>query len=145
MTAAVPQQVPVTMIFIEIKEVGSGRLVTAIEILSPVNKRPGHDAHADYAEKRRAFMRGAVNLLELDLLRRGARFPIQGELPDAPYFVFLHRGRGSTRVSIGPLGFAEPIPCVPAPLLEPDPDQPLDLGLAIRNVYDRAAYELRID
>ncbi|MBI4602622.1 MAG: DUF4058 family protein [Planctomycetes bacterium] len=145
MTGTVPQQVPINMVSVEIKEVGSGRLVTAIEILSPVNKRPGHDAHAEYVEKRRAFLRGPVNLLEIDLLRRGERFPTQDKLPDAPYFVFLHRGRGSTKVGIWPLTFTDPIPCIPLPLLEPDPDQPLDLGLAIANVYDRAAYELRID
>ena len=145
MTGRVAQQVPITMVSVEIKEVGTGRLVTAIEILSPVNKRPGHDAHVDYLEKRRTFLRGPVNLLEIDLLRRGERFPIQDELPDAPYFVFLHRGRGSTKVGIWPLTLRDLIPLVPVPLLEPDPDQPLDLGLAIRNLYDRAAYELRID
>jgi hypothetical protein len=30
-------------------------------------------------------------------------------------------------------------------LLAPDPDIPLDLGQAIHNIYDRAAYDLRVD
>jgi hypothetical protein len=145
MTGTVAQQVPITMVSVEIREVGTARLVTAIEILSPVNKRLGHEAHTDYVEKRRTLMRSPVNLLEIDLLRRGERFPTQDELPHAPYFVFLHRGRGSTKVGIWPLTFTDAIPPVPVPLLEPDPDQPLELGQAIRNVYDRAAYELRID
>jgi hypothetical protein len=34
---------------------------------------------------------------------------------------------------------------VPVPLLETDPDVPLDLGQAIDNIYDRAAYDLRLD
>lgn len=34
---------------------------------------------------------------------------------------------------------------MPVPLQEPDPDVPLDLGQALRAIYDRAAYDLRLD
>ena len=33
---------------VEVRETGGLRLVTAIEVLSPVNKRPGHEAYHDY-------------------------------------------------------------------------------------------------
>ena len=36
-------------------------LVTAIEILSPVNKRPGHDAQRDYERKRRELLRSHID------------------------------------------------------------------------------------
>lgn len=123
----------------------TGLLVTAIEILSPVNKRPGHEAFAAYRRKRRDLLRSSVHLLEIDLLRAGRRPPLVTPLPDAPYFVFLSRSDQRPRVEIWPLKLQDPIPVLPVPLLEPDPDVPLDLGRAIRIIYDRAAYDLRID
>jgi hypothetical protein len=141
----VTQDVPVKLVSVEIRAVEDGTLVTAIEILSPVNKRSGHEAFRRYDRKRRSLMRSEANLLEIDLLCQGKRFPMLTPLPNNPYFIFLHRGSGSTDVFIWPLSLAEPIPPVPVPLLEPDPDLPLDLGKAIQNIYDRAAYDLRID
>src|SRR3954452_23422590 len=69
----IARQVPVVtydemeLFSVEIRTAGSRELVTAIEILSPVNKRPGHDAHRDYHRKRRALLRSEANLLEIDL------------------------------------------------------------------------------
>ena len=141
----VTQEVPVKLVSVEIRAVGDGTLVTALEILSPVHKRPGHEAFHQYDRKRRSLMRSEANLLEIDLLRQGNRFPLLTPLPVNPYFIFLHRGSGSTNVFIWPLSLAELIPPVPVPLLEPDPDLSLDLGKAIQNIYNRAAYDLRID
>lgn len=145
LTAAVMQEVPVRLVSIEIREVATGRLVTAIEILSPTNKKPGHENFDEYHEKRRSLMRSTAHLLEIDLLRQGKRFPTIPPLPNNPYFVFLHRGSGSPQVEIWPLSFQESIPVVPVPLLHPDSDLPLDLGQAVQNVYDKAAYDLRVD
>ena len=145
LTGTVAQAVPVHMVSVEVREVGSARLVTAIEILSPVNKRRGHEARDEYVEKRRKLMRSPVHLVEIDLLRNGERLPTQEELPDAPYFVFVHRGRSSPEIGIWPLSFTSRLPVLPVPLLVPDPDQPLDLGAAVSAIYDRASYDLRID
>jgi hypothetical protein len=131
---------------LEIRQVETGELVTAIEILSPVNKRPGQEAYEAYHRKRRDLLRTWVHLLEIDLLRAGKRSadPLE-PLPDAPYFVFLSRAEARANLEVWPVSFREPIPVVPVPLREPDPDAPLDLGQAIRSIYDRAAYDLRID
>ncbi len=69
----VPLETPVKLYTVEIREVETGLLVTAIEILSPVNKRPSHEAHQAYQRKRRDLLRTEVHLLELDLLRGGQR------------------------------------------------------------------------
>ncbi|MCI0399664.1 MAG: DUF4058 family protein [Chloroflexi bacterium] len=130
---------------IEIHEVETKRLVTVLEILSPVNKRRGHDAFESYRRKRRHLLRTEVHLMEIDLLRVGERASIATPLPDEPYFIFLYRGPQPSRVEIWPLPLQKPIPVVPVPLLEPDPDVPLDLGRAIQVIYDRVAYDLRID
>jgi hypothetical protein len=138
-------EAPIRSQSIEIRDTKTGRLVTAIEILSPVNKRPGHEAFDTYRRKRRDLLRTDVHLLEIDLLRGGQRPPLETELPDAPYFVFLSRGEQRPRVDIWPLRLQESIPLLPVPLLAPDPDAPLDLGRAIQTIYDEAAYDLRID
>ncbi|NUQ63676.1 MAG: DUF4058 family protein, partial [Pirellulales bacterium] len=52
---------------VEVLETGTLRLVAAIEILSPVNKRPGHEAHEEYLRKRRELLRSGAHLIEIDL------------------------------------------------------------------------------
>jgi hypothetical protein len=130
---------------VEIRETDTGLLVTAIEILSPVNKRPGHEAFDTYQRKRRDLLRTDVNLMEIDLLRGGRRPPLITPLPEAPYFIFLSRGERRPAVEIWPLSLQEVIPILPVPLRTPDPDVPLDLVQAIQTVYTEAAYDLRID
>ncbi|BCX04054.1 MAG: hypothetical protein KatS3mg053_1992 [Candidatus Roseilinea sp.] len=141
----VPVQEPITLHSIEIREVGTNALVTAIEILSPVNKRPGHEAFDEYAKKRRHLMRAPVNLVEIDLLRAGVRMPVLTELPEAPYFIFLRRAFVAGQVEVWPITLQQPIPVVPVPLREPDPDVPLDLTRAIHTIYDELSYDMRID
>jgi hypothetical protein len=53
-----------------VESAGEGRLVTAIEVLSPDNKRGG-PGRRSYLRKRRQLWRGGANLVEIDLLRDG--------------------------------------------------------------------------
>jgi len=138
-------ELPVKEQSVEIREAQTRLLVTVIEILSPVNKRRGHEAFEAYRKKRRDLLRSSAHLIEIDLLRAGERPPLSTALPDAPYFVFLHREEARPKVDIWPLRIQEAIPVFPVPLLEPDPDVPLELGAAIRKIYDESAYDLRID
>ncbi|MBI4605695.1 MAG: DUF4058 family protein [Planctomycetes bacterium] len=141
LTGIVTFEVPVKDQTVEIRESGTGTLVTSIEILSPWNKRPGHEAFDAYRKKRRS----AAHLMEIDLLRAGKRPPIATELPDAPYFVVLSREERRPRVEIWPLRLQKPIPVLPVPLVAPDPDVPIDLGKAIEEIYAERAFDLRID
>lgn len=87
--------------------------VVYIELLSPVNKRRGNDAHRAYLRKRRDPLRTDINLMEVDLLRAGQRPPILTPLPDEPYFIFLHRGTMKGRVEIWPallIDYSQPPP-----------------------------------
>ncbi len=138
-------EIPVQLQSIEIRAVDDIRLVTSLELLSPVNKRPGHDAYKAYREKRRRFLRRDVHLLEIDLLRGGERIPLHDPLPSASYFVFLSRFNEHPRVGVWPIQLQERIPIIPIPLLAPDRDVPLDLNIAIAETYERAAYDLAID
>ena len=44
-----------------------------------------------------------------------------------------------------PVRVRAPLPVVPVPLLPGDKDVPLDLGHAVRTIYDEARYDLSID
>lgn len=128
-----------------IRTVEDDVLVTAIEILSFVNKRPGHAAYLTYRRKRQALLESTAHLLEIDLLRAGERPPLAEPLPEAPYFVILSRAERRPVAEVWPLRLQEAIPILPVPLLPPDPDVPLDLGRALAVIYDRSGYDLRID
>jgi hypothetical protein len=68
--SAVPLEVPMRLANVEVREAGADTLVTAIEILSPINKRSGRERQR-YLRKRRELLRSEVHVMELDLLRGG--------------------------------------------------------------------------
>lgn len=125
----------------------SQTLVTAVEILSPVNKRS--QGLEDYRQKRGRLLRSTVHLVELDLLRGGRRPGWELEEPplDTDYICLVNRGdNDAARLSdIWPVALNEPLPTLPIPLLPPDPDILLDLGDVLENIYARAAYARRVD
>jgi hypothetical protein len=148
-TQSAPPRIKLTTV--EIRDAQGDRLVTSIEILSPINKRS--DGILEYQQKRWLVFDSAAHLLEIDLLRRGFR-PVSLDQVDeedrllverASYFVFLTRSGRGRKVEAWPLELREPLPVVPVPLLDPDADVALDLGLALQTIYDEAAYDLSID
>lgn len=136
-----PESLPQT--FVEIRDVYERRLVTAIELLSPTNKRG--EGLAEFQAKRREYLASDVHYLEIDLLRIGERFPVAGVLPSVPYFVFLSRASGRRRVEIWPIPLEQPLPTTPVPLLPGDPDVPLDLQQAFHTIYDLFSYDRAAD
>lgn len=141
----VAMEVPTRYQRIEIRTARGEKLVTALEILSPVNKRPGADAADAYERKRREIFNSDAHLLELDLLRGGRRPALLEPLPDEPYFIFLSRANRRPEIEIWPIALRETMPVVPVPLRYPDPDVPLDLGAALKTIYRTARYDLRLD
>ena len=143
--SAVEIDVPLRLYTVEVHEMDTMRLVTAIEMLSPVNKRSSHEAYHDYQRKRRALLRSTTHLLEIDLLRGGERPRLAQPVPRAPYYVTLSRVDRRPYVEVWPIQLWEKLPVLPVPLLEPDPDAALDLGTVVAAVYDRGAYARLID
>jgi len=144
-TSLVALEEPVRLFSVEIREVGTMRLVTAIEILSPANKRSGHEAREEYLEKRRSLLRSSAHLIEIDLLRSGERMPLEKPVPKAAYYIVLSRVQKRPVVEVWPVQIWEKLPTVPVPLLHPDPDVLLDLNGVVASVYERGAYERIID
>lgn len=121
-------------------------LVTTIELLSPYNKRQASVGLIEYRRKRGHILASNVHLVELDLLRGGERPAL--ELADDPLdtdYVLLVNRYGPARMSeIWPVALNEALPLIPIPLLAPDPDVPIDLNAAIREVYAASRYGMRI-
>lgn len=127
---------------IEVRDTLKNELVTAIELISPANKRePGL---AEYKKKRLKLIDAGVHLLEIDLIRRGTRPIAHPGLPNSAYVVALTR-RFSRKLELWPLRLQDFLPVLPVPLKDPDPDVPLELGPALAVIYDEAVYELSID
>jgi hypothetical protein len=143
--SVVSLEVPLELFSVEIRSVGDEVLVTSLEILSPVNKQRGHDAYLDYLRKRRDLLRSAAHLIEIDLLRAGVRPPLEQAVPPAPYYVMLSRATTRPYVTVWPVSLQSTLPVIPVPLLEPDPDVPLDLGAVVASVYERGGYDARIN
>lgn len=139
--ALMPEAIPQTTI--EIRDVARRRLVTAIEVLSPTNKRG--DGQYEYVSKRRQVLSSDAHLVEIDLIRVGQRFPLDRTLPSVSYFVFISRLDRRPRVDYWPILLAQPLPKVPIPLLSGDPDAWLDLQSALSVVYDVIGYDEGID
>ncbi len=57
----------------------------------------------------------------------------------------LSRAERRPTVEVWPIQLTDRLPVLPVPLLEPDPDVPCDLGVAIASVYERGAYASQID
>jgi Protein of unknown function (DUF4058) len=136
--APVPVRIPV----VEIRDVAKNRLVTAIEILSPVNKK--RRGSEKYGEKRAALHQSGVHLLEIDLLRRGIRPLMHAMLTKSDYAVFLLRA-GARNTEVWRINLHDSLPVLPVPLKLPDPDAILDLKAALDLIYARGLYGLSID
>lgn len=130
---------------VEVLRSGDEQLITAIEILSPVNKRPGHDAYWDYRRKRRDLLRSEVHLLEIDLLRAGERTLLEHSAPDAPYCISLSRADDRPYIAVWPIPLHSRLPTIPVPLAVGDPDAVLALSAVVASVYERGGYDAQID
>ncbi len=135
-------EVEIRLATIEIRDTAENRLVSSIEILSPVNKRePGL---SKYRDKQRRLREAHVHILDIDLLRRGQRPLAHPRIPAQAYRVTLSRA-GEPVADIWTMRLQDPLPVVPVPLRAPDADVPLDLAMALNTIYDRAAYDLSLD
>ncbi len=130
------------LVAVEVWDAAHNDLITAIEIISPANKRePGL---SDYRRKRARLHEAGVHLLEIDLIRRYTRTLDHPGLPETPYVITLTRAQ-TGKIEVWPVRLQYALPTVPIPLRAPDPDVPLELGAALATIYDEAAYDLSID
>jgi hypothetical protein len=124
--------------FIEIRDRRYQSLVTVIELLSPANKCPGPDRE-QYLSKRRQYLASAVNLIEIDLLRVGARMPVTG-LPACDYCVVVSPGPWRPKAGLWPIQLADFLPEIPVPLAGDDEPAHLNLQALFQRAFDDGGY-----
>jgi len=140
---AAAMEVEVPQHFVEVREIPSMVVVTVIEVLSPANKTG--EGRSDYLRKRRAVLNSDAHLIEIDLLRGGARPPMRDPLPDYPYFALIHRASQRPMADTWPVGLRDRLPSIDVPLLPPDADAILDLQAAFDGAYDSVGYGRVLD
>ena len=132
--------------FLEIRQIDpESKLVTGIEVLSPSNKWPDTKGWRLYNRKRRAFLSGYANFVEIDLLRGGRRMPMTGRWPDSPYYLLTSYKKRRQRCYVWPAYSTEPLPALTVPLLAPDSDLSVPLQPLVDAIFARSRYQRDID
>jgi hypothetical protein len=118
-------------------------LVAILELLSPSNKEePGR---AVYLTKHNALLYHPLHLVELDLLLKGQRLPLEEDYPPGDYFALVSRGDQRPNCSVYAWTMRQPLPAIPVPLRPPDPDLIIDLGAVFAVTYERGRYARSLD
>ncbi len=119
------------------------RIVTAIEVLSPDNKKsgPGRDS---YLNKQEELWEAGAHLVEIDLLRMGrTTVRLAGDELDrlAPhdYLVAVTRCV-PTRCELYGFALQQRLPRISIPLANGDPDVPLDLQSVFQRCWESGPY-----
>jgi hypothetical protein len=125
-------------------------VITAIELLSPANKAD-YDATLAWRRKRLDYLRGGINLVEIDLLRGGSwALPSRSLLKPVPagrvfHHVAVTRPPKLNRCEFYVLPLRQRLPAIRVPLRRADPDVALDLQLLVDQCYERGRYDAVID
>jgi len=125
--------------YIEVRHAATARAVTFVELLSPRNKSPGADRDQYLAERRRRVYTGTTSLVEIDLLRGGARPPLQS-WPRCDYAVVVSRAPDRQQVSVWPVGIRDRLPAIPVPLPDPHPHPRIDFQEVLHQAYDEGGF-----
>jgi Protein of unknown function (DUF4058) len=128
---------------IEIRRRPGRVLVSVIELLSPSNKEaPGFQ---EYEAKRLALIDQPVHLVELDLLVGGHRLPMAGDLPPGDFYALVARADRRPDCDVYAWTVRQPLPAIPIPLADPDPDALLDVARVFTTAFERGRYARSID
>ncbi len=123
----------------------AGRVITAIEFLSPWNKI-GRQARRKYGQKQDELVRGGVNLVEIDLIRQGEHVvlaPVE-QLPESrrgTYVISVHRHDDPSTIRAYPVSLRERLPNISIPLRPTD----RDVILQIQPLLDDCYHDARCD
>jgi hypothetical protein len=146
---AIPEIIDVPGLFIThrwiaIREAGSKRLITAVEVFAPWVK--SGQVRESYSRQREPLLHSDVSLVEIDLLRAGQHTVAVGEsvLRPSDYRVCVHRP-GSRYFELVRFGVREPLPTIAIPLAHGLSDVVLRLAAVFRQCYDAGPYAYAVD
>jgi hypothetical protein len=134
--------------YLEVRRVGNGEVVTAIEVLSPINKRKG-EGRRKYEEKRHKILGSLTNLVEIDLLRQGQPLPMSGDSIAHDYRILVSRVSDRPRADLYGFNLRDSIPIFPIPLCDridsSETEPTLNLKQILDEIYDLGGYDLMVD
>jgi Protein of unknown function (DUF4058) len=128
--------------YLEIREIATGQVITVIEVLSPVNKRPGK-GRIDYENKRAMVFNSSSNMVEIDLLRQGQ--PMAEQDTQTHYRILVSAEERRPQADLYDFNLQDLIPCFPLPLRVEDSCPRIDLRSLLDGIYDRSGYGFVID
>ena len=139
-----PMPVEVKEHYLEVRDINTGAVITAIELLSPKNKRTG-EGRSRYLKKRVDILSSASHLVEIDLLRAGEPMPVLGGRDRSAYRILVSRSSQRPAADLYNIDLLQPLPTVPIPLKAEQEFVNVALQSVLDNVYRQARYATRID
>jgi hypothetical protein len=131
--------------YLQLIDQNEHRVVTVFELLSPSNKQTGRDRQA-YLAKRDEYLTTGTNLVEMDLLREGARLPFTPALPPGTqYALLVSKADDFPRAGVWTFSVRDPFPVCPVPLRSGVEPLQLALGPCFERVYDEARFDAELD
>ena len=136
--------------YLEIRSDRGKRLVTAVEVLSPSNKRAG-DGRRLYQQKQQECRLGGVHLVEIDLLRAGLpttsipRDLLERKAGRFDYHVSVRRVGAPDELFGAAIKLADRLPTIGIPLDPAVPAVTVDLQDAFDRCYDGSRYPELVD
>jgi hypothetical protein len=137
--------------YLEIRSAKGKRLVTAIEILSPANKKPGDKGRTTYQDKQKEFRLAGVSLVEIDLLRAGPHTTavplarLQQVAGPFDYHISVVAAGSPNRYYAAPIRLTDRLPAIGIPLDHDVPAVTVDLQPLLDRAYDTGRYPDLID
>jgi hypothetical protein len=132
--------------FIEVRQRGDGRLVTLVDVASPINKTLSQ-GRAAYHETRRVARAQNASVVEIDLCLQGR--PLldysRDGLPEWDYAVTVTRTTQPERYEIYTATLSKRLPRFKVPLAPDDRDTVLDLQATFARAFDQGNFAARID
>ena len=119
-------------------------VVTVVELLSPTNKRPNSVGRREYLEKRQQILYSTTNLVEIDLLRAGARVPLAASVPKSDYYALIYPVPRRPLCEGHPFMVRDPLPEIALPLRGRERVH-VALQPLLTQCYDRARYAIEFD
>lgn len=144
MTVTIPMPETVREGYLEVRDVATREVVTAIEVLSPKNKRAG-EGRKTYEKKRQRVLGSSTHWVEIDLLRAGKPMPILSNTIQGDYRILVSQSDRRPTADLYAFNLQEAIPSFPLPLRKGDTEPLVDLQALMGGLYDRAGYDLVLD
>lgn len=127
--------------YLEIREIATGRVITAIEVLSPTNKRAGYGRNT-YEAKRQKLLASQSHLIEIDLLRHGRPMDLLNTPTKTDYRILVSRSEDRPQARLHGFDLGQPIPPIVVPLTPGDREPILNLQALLNEIYEQAGFDL---